>query len=528
MAQQAVSNGGNPPKSNPLKKIDEALGYRASLWEKIKICSALDRPHLLYLTLLLEAHTETLFDLCMLTGLLHTIPCDIIKRLSGFYSSSDQAVKSTKRGQSLNAVIPTTSASALTICEENYYDVLTNYIPDDDNDYYYQSNNMTIVINQQEKRKPSPKQQRSAIAATFPEDLGISAVSSFMIRQQQDVDMEEIQHEGTQGEAQPPPAVTTIVAQQLPSHRLRLNLIRHKNATPTDLTTLQLFEAFATSAKKTDKNIVFLPIDSTKQSLSPLISKTQIDNLTPSQMRIYFSSFYKDQHHSISGFIHIITTLPEEALESTLPLAEWLQTYQYSIVKCKSQEEEMSIVGALCYGSLFLHRDGLLQGITSHPDWVILNKDQTKPIIIDLVVKSFKSPGKSADMIFVRAEGSKKKLVQQFLLSLYDGTPKKYPRGDMLFFIPVTSKLENDYTNEQRAKYLFNHLTFLGDEDCMAVYGLACLTNEVMLKDGSTITVRTLIKSLPASPGMSRNRLFQVVDINPSHECVIVTYQCSD
>jgi hypothetical protein len=105
-------------------------------------------------------------------------------------------------------------------------------------------------------------------------------------------------------------------------------------------------------------------------------------------------------------------------------------------------------------------------------------------------------------MIFVRAERSKKELVQQFLLSLYDGTPKKYPRGDMLFFIPVTSKLENDYTNEQRAKYLYNHLTFLGDEDCMAVYGLACLTNEVMLKDGSTITVRTLIKSLPASPGM--------------------------
>jgi len=237
---------------------------------------------------------------------------------------------------------------------------------------------MTIVINQQEKRKPSPKQQRSAIAATFPEDLGISAVSSFMIRQQQDVDMEEIQHEGTQGEAQPPPAVTTIVAQQLPSHRLRLNLIRHKNATPTDLTTLQLFEAFATSAKKTDKNIVFLPIDSTKQSLSPLITKTQIDNLTPNQMRLYFSSFYKDQHHSISGFIHIVTTLAEEALESTLPLAEWLQTYQYSIVKCKSQEEEMSIVGTLCYGSLFLHRDGLLQGIMSHPDWVTLNKDTNK------------------------------------------------------------------------------------------------------------------------------------------------------
>jgi hypothetical protein len=71
-----------------------------------------------------------------------------------------------------------------------------------------------------------------------------------MIRQQQDVDMEEIQQEGTQCKAQSPPAVTTIVAQQVPSHRLRLNLIRHKNATPTDLTTLQLFKAFAISTKK--------------------------------------------------------------------------------------------------------------------------------------------------------------------------------------------------------------------------------------------------------------------------------------
>jgi hypothetical protein len=131
-------------------------------------------------------------------------------------------------------------------------------------------------------------------------------------------------------------------------------------------------------------------------------------------------------------------------------------------------------------------------------------------------------------MIFVRAEHSKKELVQDFFLTLYNGIPKKYPRGDMLFFIPVASKLENDYTDEQRTKYLFNHLTFIGDEDCMAVYDLASLTNEVTLKDGSIITVQTLLKSLPASPGMSKNRLFQVVDLNTSHDCVIVTYQRVD
>jgi len=78
----------------------------------------------------------------------------------------------------------------------------------------------------------------------------------------------------------------------------------------------------------------------------------------------------------------------------------------------------------------------------------------------------------------------------------------------MLFFIPISSKLENDYTDEQRTKYLFNHTTFIGDEDCMAIYGLANLSNKVTMKDGSIIMIRTLLKSLPASPGMSRNRLF--------------------
>jgi hypothetical protein len=157
-----------------------------------------------------------------------------------------------------------------------------------------------------------------------------------------------------------------------------------------------------------------------------------------------------------------------------------------------------------------------------------MNKQREKPIVIDLVVKPFKSPGRSVDMIFVRAERSKKELVQEFLLNLYDGTPKKYPRGDVLFFIPVASKLEHDYTDEQRTKYIFNHTTFVGDEDCMAIFGLADLCNEVKLKDGSIIAVRTLLKCLPASPGMSRNRLFQVVDKNPSYDCVIVTFQKCD
>jgi hypothetical protein len=83
----------------------------------------------------------------------------------------------------------------------------------------------------------------------------------------------------------------------------------------------------------------------------------------------------------------------------------------------------MSIIGALCYGSLFLHRDGLLDSIQALPEWLQLNQDKETPIIIDLVIKPFKSPGKSADMIFVRSERSKRDEATQFFLKLYDRTP---------------------------------------------------------------------------------------------------------
>jgi hypothetical protein len=92
----------------------------------------------------------------------------------------------------------------------------------------------------------------------------------------------------------------------------------------------------------------------------------------------------------------------------------------------------MSIIGALCYGSLFLYHEELLRHIQLHPLWSKLNADLPKPIVIDFIIKPFHCAGKSTEMIFVRSERSKKTQAQDFFLSLYDGTPKEYPRGDML------------------------------------------------------------------------------------------------
>jgi hypothetical protein len=49
-----------------------------------------------------------------------------------------------------------------------------------------------------------------------------------------------------------------------------------------------------------------------------------------------------------------------------------------------------------------------------------------------------------------------------------------------------------------------------------------------MLKGGKVTDIRTLLKSLPATTGMSRNRLFQVVDPNAGLTCTIATFQQKD
>ncbi len=152
-------------------------------------------------------------------------------------------------------------------------------------------------------------------------------------------------------------------------------------------------------------------------------------------------------------------------------IAECLSTFQYSIKLCKSQDEEMSLIGALWYGFLFLYHEDLLLHIIAHPHWVDLKQGCEKPILLDLVVKPFRGSSKSVHMIFVRAEHSKNEEARNVLQEIYDGSKKPYPRGDMLFFIPFWSKLE-DYTHKhQRDKFIFNHEKYLGEEDCIAIFG---------------------------------------------------------
>jgi len=88
--------------------------------------------------------------------------------------------------------------------------------------------------------------------------------------------------------------------------------------------------------------------------------------------------------------------------------------------------------------------------------------------------------------------------------------------------------LEDEYTDGQRDKFLFNHLSYLGEEDCTAIFGLADLNGILTSKDGTSLSLRTLLKSLSGTPGMSCSRLFQVVDPNAAQTCDLVTFHRCD
>jgi hypothetical protein len=137
---------------------------------------------------------------------------------------------------------------------------------------------------------------------------------------------------------------------------------------------------------------------------------------------------------------------------------------------------------------------------------VALNQDRPSKLFIDLVVKPFRGSAKSTDMIFVRAERSKKDDARHVLSEIYDGSKKSYPRGEMFLFIPITSKLEEEYTATQRDKFIFNHERKIGDEDCTAIYGLKDLNTVIQLSNQSRVSIRTLLKDIPAPPGMSTAR----------------------
>jgi hypothetical protein len=181
-------------------------------------------------------------------------------------------------------------------------------------------------------------------------------------------------------------------------------------------------------------------------------------------------------------------------------------------------------IGALCYNSIFLFRDDLKKAISEHPLWILLDPDS--PPIFDIYVSEFNAPNKKTKMLFVSAKKSRQEEVSDLFKSMYDGTQKNYPNATMMLFIPLQEiKLSSP---DLRKKIIFNHEKYIGDETLFSIGGLQDLNTKVKLRNDKVITLRHLLKSIPASEGMSRPQLFQQAEPNFSAVVTIVTFQAQD
>jgi hypothetical protein len=122
--------------------------------------------------------------------------------------------------------------------------------------------------------------------------------------------------------------------------RLRLNIIRFRYARTHDQTSLQLFKSFMLTVKKADPNLQILLIDSTKQHYTALTSERQIEILTQTHLRLYFSPFHNSPQFSLSGYVHISTVRSLDELMSHQEVDQWLDFYRYTIQPCPSQDKE--------------------------------------------------------------------------------------------------------------------------------------------------------------------------------------------
>jgi hypothetical protein len=307
------------------------------------------------------------------------------------------------------------------------------------------------------------------------------------------------------------------------NQRLRFNLIRHRSSA-NSATTLQLFKSFATALRNSDQFLALLPFQAGKQTISSLTNLKQINTVNDNKLQVYFRSYFKKQQYSLSGFFHISSSLPFDQLVASPEVQEWLECNRYSAKLSPSQNEEMVSIGALCFSSEFIYRDDLCQSIQRHPSWSF--PTLAVPPIIELTKADFRSQNKSVKMIFVSTEKSKQLQVTTFFSSLYDATPKEYPNGIMLLFIPLRDGIT--YDNEYRNKIIFNHEQYSGTEAAISTMGLNDLNTLVKFTSDITISIRTLIKSLPAPQSMSRPQLFHHVEQNASGGLTMATLQEND
>jgi len=73
----------------------------------------------------------------------------------------------------------------------------------------------------------------------------------------------------------------------------------------------------------------------------------------------------------------------------------------------------------------------------------------------------------------------------------------------MILFIPLTESTH--YSPEYRTKILFNQDKFNGEEAAVCIGALQNLKTVIKLKNDSKVTLQSLLKGFPTTPGMNRS-----------------------
>jgi hypothetical protein len=110
---------------------------------------------------------------------------------------------------------------------------------------------------------------------------------------------------------------------------------------------------------------------------------------------------------------------------------------------------------------------------------------------------------------------------------LSDSTEKTYPNVSQMLYIALNDGTLN--STPFCKKIYYNYEKWVGDETVFSIGGLNHLSTKIKIKGSQQeITLRTLLKSIPASPGMSQAQLFQHAKPNARGVVTMVVYNRTD
>ncbi len=497
---------------------------------------------LYYVATTLESHTQNLLSLVQLQNIQQTtqksnfnpVPAhlpELATTLQCFYNQPELQINKKHRSTSIYTQINSTVTPKEVNQETNSrnYHLLQLY-PESEETMQeetieeHKETNITTQDMEEETTEyvnSGTQRKKPKLTRKWETDPTITQLSTTFLENLQ-VEQEKLIKAGEDAEDTPQYNEPTDEAEISQQQRLRISLRKARNSDSHP--TLKLFKSFTQALRTSDPALTILPINMSKQNLPALNNSTKLSSLDNNKLYTYFKTYYPTQKTSLSGYMHILTNLSFEELSISSPIYEWLETNRYTMRECPSHEEEMIQIGALCFSSEYIYREDLKQAIEADAAWKFPQFE--KPPALQLTRGEFRSSKKSKKMIFIHTEKSKQDEVAAIMAQIYDGTTKPYPNGNMMLFIPLQSNIQ--YDASYRQKVIYNHEQFIGEEMALAIHGLQDPDFGVTLKNGQVITIRMLLRSIPATQGMNRPQLFQLAETNASKDTIIVTHQKVD